>query len=264
MNIYKNRFLILLLSSSLLLSGCDKISAKEYTKEENISADFSATGSESIAEETIAATSETLTNAENGQIHKTIDENGNSLNEYLPKEISMDDLRNMVQINGKTLTMPTTLSDIMKIDDRFSYSMTYADYFSTPEESLKEQGSVMYDIICNGSNFIDVGILKDDYKDDFENSIISVYPPGFYFNKFEEADLELTFLNEKISENSTPDDIIELFGEPNNQNSIAPHDMNYLFYNKEYNIIISFIFNKSEELSECNLICIRIECYQIN
>ena len=78
--IYKSRFLILLLSFSLLLSGCDKISAHEYTKGENISADFSATGSESIAEETIVATSETLTNAENGQIHKTIDENGNSLN----------------------------------------------------------------------------------------------------------------------------------------------------------------------------------------
>ena len=160
MNIYKNSFLILLLSSSLLLSGCEMSSAQEYTKAENISADFSATD-KSITEETIAATSETLTNAENGQIHKTIDENSNSLNEYLPEELTMDDLRNMVQINGKTLTIPTTLTDIMKIDDRFSYSMTYADYFSTPEESLKEQGSVMYDIICNGSNFIDVGILKE-------------------------------------------------------------------------------------------------------
>ena len=52
MNIIKNSFLILMVSSSLLLSGCDKISAQEYTKEENISADFSATESGSVIKDT--------------------------------------------------------------------------------------------------------------------------------------------------------------------------------------------------------------------
>lgn len=42
-----------MVSSSLLLSGCDKISAQEYSKAENISHDFSTTGSESIVEGTI-------------------------------------------------------------------------------------------------------------------------------------------------------------------------------------------------------------------
>ena len=72
MNIYKNSFLILLLSFSLLLSGCDKISAQEYTKEENFSADFGVTGSGSVSEETIDTTSETLTTVGNSQIHKKI------------------------------------------------------------------------------------------------------------------------------------------------------------------------------------------------
>lgn len=140
MNKIKKSTLLLLLASSLLLSGCDLISAQEYEESENISTDFSSIDSGSVSEETIAATSETLTNAENGQIHKTTDENSNSSNEYLPEGISMDDLRNMVQINGKTLTMPTTLTDIMKLDDRFSYVMAFSEFLSSPEDSIDQMG----------------------------------------------------------------------------------------------------------------------------
>lgn len=50
MNIFKNCFLILMVSSSLLLSGCEMISAQEYNKAENFSADIGVTGSESVAE----------------------------------------------------------------------------------------------------------------------------------------------------------------------------------------------------------------------
>lgn len=54
MNIFKNCFLILMVSSSLLLSGCEMISAQEYNKAENFSADIGVTGSESAVEEETA------------------------------------------------------------------------------------------------------------------------------------------------------------------------------------------------------------------
>ncbi|MCM1524427.1 MAG: hypothetical protein NC120_08225 [Ruminococcus sp.] len=41
----------------------------------------------------------------------------------LPPNMTMDDLLNTVQINGKTLTMPTTLNNIMALDNGFSYSL---------------------------------------------------------------------------------------------------------------------------------------------
>lgn len=44
----KQSTLTLLLASSLLLSGCDKISTQEYNETENISADFGAVDSSTV------------------------------------------------------------------------------------------------------------------------------------------------------------------------------------------------------------------------
>ena len=184
MNKIKKSALLLLLASSLLLSGCDVISAQEYEESENISTDFSSIDSGSVSEETIAATSETLTNAENGQIHKTTDENSNSSNEYLPEGISMDDLRNMVQINGKTLTMPTTLTDIMKLDDRFSYVMAFSEFLSSPEDSIDQMGVVFYDVYFDHLFVFQPCIQKEDYKKDVANCKIDSIPAGLNFKSF--------------------------------------------------------------------------------
>ena len=187
MNIYKNRFLILLLSSSLLLSGCEMSSAQEYEESENFSADFGAvdsstvfTGGESAyiqasepVETNIISVEPQVTTA-----LKSETENQNS-ESYLPPNMSMDDLLNMIQIDGKTLSMPTTLEDILALNDDFTCEMAFSEFYSTPEKCIEDMGGVFYDIKYNDSNLFQIIILKDDFTGDYMKSKIYIISSGF-------------------------------------------------------------------------------------
>ena len=128
MNIIKNSFLILMVSSSLLLSGCDKISAMEYNKAENFSADIGVTGSESVAERKAH---------ENDKASLDITE----MKTIEPPEDgwTYEQLNKVISINGITYDYPVTLGtlletytydkNLMYIDNAgtfFYYKNTYA------------------------------------------------------------------------------------------------------------------------------------------
>lgn len=259
MNKIKKSALLLILASSLLLSGCDVISAQEYDKLENISADFSSIDSRSVSEETIAATSETLTNAENGQIHKTTDENSNSSNEYLPEGMSMNDLLNMIQIDGKTLSMPTTLENILALNDDFTCEMAFSDLYASPEDSIKDMGGVFYDINCKGKKIFQVVIAKDDYTGNYMNSLVYKFSNGFGKNIIE-SNIDFELVNH-IDLNSTSDDVITLFGAPNDSSNNSPHDLCYLFSNDDIQYKLRFCFNFDKNTDTFNeLKSIQISC----
>ena len=248
MNIYKNRFLILLLSSSLLLSGCEMSSAQEYEESENFSADFGAvdsstvfTGGESAyiqasepVETNIISVEPQVTTA-----LKSETENQNS-ESYLPPNMSMDDLLNMIQIDGKTLSMPTTLEDILALNDDFTCEMAFSEFYSTPEKCIEDMGGVFYDIKYNDSNLFQIIILKDDFTGDYMKSKIYIISSGFG-KEFVDVGISLNLLN-KINLNSSSTDILNILGYPNASTNLEPYNYGYSFFDNDYIINIKFCF----------------------
>ena len=273
MNIYKSRFLILLLSFSLLLSGCDKISAHEYTKGENISADFGAVDNSIVFTEgestNIQASEPVETNiiSVEPQITtalKSETENQNS-ESYLPPNMSMDDLLNMIQIDGKTLSMPTTLEDILALNDDFTCEMAFSDLYSTPEKCIENMGGVFYDINYKGEKFLKVVIFKDDYNGDCMSSVIYRFVGGFGKKRLEDLGIAFSLTN-NINLYSTSEDIKQIFGDPNSFIANEPYNYIYAFYNDEVKVTITFGFiDKSENgiYSELGVIQYEVERMKI-
>lgn len=118
-------------------------------------------------------------------------------------------------------------------------------------------GVVFYDVYFDHLFVFQPCIQKEDYKKDVANCKIDSIPAGLNFKSFKNTELDLTFLNGKVTENSSPEDIIALFGEPNNHNPSFPHKMMYIFCDKEYQFKLTFDFNIEQQLNG-----VIIECYQ--
>ena len=248
MNKIKKSTLLLLMASSLLLSGCDVISAQDYDKLENISSDFGSIDSGSVSEETTDVKSATLTNAENDQIHKTTDENSNSTNEYLPEGISMDDLLNMIQIDGKTLSMPTTLENILALNDDFTCEMAFSDLYASPEDSINDLGGVFYDIKYKNEKLFQIVISKDDYNGDYMTSRIYKFSSLLNVENFKKDNLNFNIIN-GIEFDCSFDKVIKTFGEPNTHTN-ATNSFAYKFYDKNVIYKIEFLYYLDEKENE--------------
>ena len=133
MNKIKKSALLLLLSSSLLLSGCEMISAQEYNKAENFSADIGVTGSESAVEEETAisdTTNKTVGIVEEypdfdvsdiNKIQETKSKENNetdfNINDWLLFNISnweFKDVRENIFVNDVNLPLPCNTHDLPK------------------------------------------------------------------------------------------------------------------------------------------------------
>ena len=267
MNKIKKSTLLLLLASSLLLSGCDVISVQEYDKLENISADFGAVDSSTVftgGESTNIQASEPVeTNIISVEPQvttalKSETENQNS-ESYLPPNMSMDDLLNMIQIDGKTLSMPTTLENILALNNDFTYEMAFSDLYASPEDSIKDMGGVFYDINCKGEKIFQVVIAKDDYTGNYMNSLIYKFSNGFGKNMIE-SNIDFKLVNQ-IDLNSISDDVIIVFGAPNDSSNNSPHDLCYLFSNEDIQYKLRFCFNVDKNTDTFNeLKSIQISC----
>lgn len=76
----------------------------------------------------------------------------------LPDGWTMDELRNIIIINGQTLTLPTTLNKIMELDENFSYEAEYVD-----ENSVLYQGKKGFyvDVTYNDVFMFTTSFLSD-------------------------------------------------------------------------------------------------------
>ena len=72
--------------------------------------------------------------SESAEISQEAEQSDSSEETNLPDGMTMDDLKNMIQINGKTLSMPTTLNDILALDEGFSYEFLLEDSFDSIDE----------------------------------------------------------------------------------------------------------------------------------
>ena len=154
----KMKNLILMLAVSLMLSGCGGNKPVSIDETQSVSEDSAVSENASVAEETVL-------NTEN-------QEPSDSQEEYLPEGFTMDDLLNMIQIDGKTLSMPTTLENILTLNDDFTCEMAFSDLYASPEDSINDLGGVFYDIKYKNEKLFQIVISKDDYNGDYMTSRI--------------------------------------------------------------------------------------------
>ena len=169
----------------------------------------------------------------------------------LPPNMTMDDLLNMIQINGKILSMPTTLNDIMALGDEFSYEMAFSEYYQTPEDSIEDMDGVFYDIYYNEERICQIVILKNDYTGDVLDSKIKKFSNGFGSADIQKSNVNF-LLSCGIDLESTVGDVEDIFGEPNNNSKNRPYVLGYRFYDQgtEYNIDFSYIGEENGDFSD--------------
>ncbi|MDE7294379.1 MAG: hypothetical protein K2N72_08150 [Oscillospiraceae bacterium] len=130
----------------------------------------------------------------------------------LPEGMTMDDLRNMVLINGKTLTLPITLDNLTELDERFSYELNNFEYFNNDLERyyLELNGGLMYDIFYDGQQVSQaiMGHLSD-FSDLSSKEIRLIR--GFS-EDMTEAGIDFS-LSCGLDLNSSADDVYAVFGE---------------------------------------------------
>ncbi|MBQ5316920.1 MAG: hypothetical protein J6I96_05140 [Oscillospiraceae bacterium] len=198
--------------------------------------------------------------------NNSIDEKYIKSQERLPNGYSMDDLLNGIQINEKTLSMPTTLENILSIKDGFSYKLAnvYEDLYDsevTPEEIFTNAESIEYDILYNNSHLLQISIDKNDYyKYGVEKAPISSFGYGFSTLYFDNTDLNFVYLN-KIGFDSHYSDIINCLGSP--QNPLDNEECNYIFHSNGITYELSFKFICEQDYVDNNStvsrICINIK-----
>ena len=229
-------------------------SVQEYEESENFSADFGAADSSTVfagSESTgIQASEPVETNIISVEPQVTTSlksetENQNS-ESYLPPNMPMEDLLNMIQIDGKTLSMPTTLEDILALNDDLSCEMAFSELYSTPEKCIADMGGVFYDINYKGEKFLKVVILKDDYNGDCMSSVIYRFVGGFGKKRLEDLGIAFSLTN-NINLYSTSEDIKQIFGDPNSFIANEPYNYIYAFYNDEVKVTITFCFIDESE-----------------
>ena len=173
----------------------------------------------------------------------------NQKNDFcLPPNLSMDDLLNMLQIDGKTLSMPTTLEDIFALNDNFTCEMAFSELYSTPEKCIENMGGVFYDVKYKDEKLFQVAILENDYNGDYLSSKIYKFSSLFNYENFEKADLKFNIIN-GIGFDSSFDKVIKTFGEPNAHTN-ATNSCAYKFYDKDIIYRIEFLYYLDEKENE--------------
>ncbi len=191
--------------------------------------------------DTEQANEQTTTAAESASENDTEDSPEIERETVLPLDMTMNDLLNMIQINGKTLTMPATLDNIMAIDDGFSYELAYADAYNSLDEYYEDQGHLFYDIYYNGTFVLQACVVEIDNFENISSAMIRSFSSGFG-SDLEEAGLDFK-LSCGIDLNSNSEDVILLFGEENNDPyGQYKNKLNYAFNDGACNLRIEFAF----------------------
>ena len=176
--------------------------------------------------------------AESSEVSLEAEQSDLSVETNLPEGMTMDDLKNMIQINGKTLSMPTTLNDILALDEGFSYEFLLEDSFDSSDEYFEEYDVAVYKIVYNYIDFMNAYINVDDRTNDMVDApIFSLY--GFDKTVCETIEVDFS-LKCDIDHESSKEDIMEIFGHTEPTDSTS-HKLNYEFFeNTEEKIVLEF------------------------
>ncbi len=215
----KRYMTIALMTAAIALSGCGEMHATDTDVTETQL-------SVQTTETTLAKSSETITDT------------ADPSSVLLPENMTMDDLRNILVVNGETLTLPTSLNKLMEMDKGFSYEAQYVDEKS-PLYNGKQKGFV-FDIFYK-DDWLVTASLPTDKKD-----ISAILDADVYHMSFGKMDCEETGMQADLSCNlgfgSSLEEIEKIFGEPNVFTTDTTNK-DYEFYDKDYKCKLSFEIN---------------------
>ncbi len=212
---------VILIVAVLALGGCSEAHSVENDVTE-------AQLSEQTTETTLLKSNEI----------EIISDTVNSSETVLPENMTMDDLRNILVVNGETLTLPTSLNKLMEMDENFSYKAEYVDEKS-PLYNGKQKG-FFFDIFYK-DDWLVTASLPTDKKD-----ISAILDADVYHMSFGKMDCKETGMQAGLSCNlgfgSSLEEIEKIFGEPN-VFTVDTTNKDYEFYDKDYKCKLSFEIN---------------------
>lgn len=240
MNFYNNDLPVRLLTLMLAALMCTSMSGCRGTAE--VSAGSESTDAH-IAESTAVTTQNNIKNS--------VSSNSDS---YLPEGYSMEDLKNMLTINGKSISLPTTPEKFIEIlGDGYTYELDDMGLDLTIDEYFESFGSLSVNVMKdNGICLCVLHIDKDSYTGDIGNSYICSLS-GALTKSFKDCGADLSVCS-AINFDSSIVDIKNTFGEPNGDRTYD-HWISYCFYDNECEITITFAIEQDyTEINEENKI----------
>ncbi|MCM1524426.1 MAG: hypothetical protein NC120_08220 [Ruminococcus sp.] len=211
----QKQFLAILTACTMLfgLAGCQGDTVAESVDTEQIS-EQTTTVTENDSDSSAAVSSEEI---------------------FMPEGWSKQDFQNMIQLNGKTLTLPTTLNKLSEYDD-FKFETEFID---ENHELYIDQNVLIVYAIKNGICVLGASFLCDS------NQIEKVLDEPVTKIILHKVDCEQAEVGVSISENidfySTGEQIRSVFGTPNIADDST--DMYYKFHDEENTYILRFEIN---------------------
>lgn len=167
----------------------------------------------------------------------------------MPTGMTSDDLKNLIQINEKTLTLPTTLNELMEFDNKFTYKVV--DYIDENSWSYNGKKGFCVDVMYN-NKYIFATVIYSEKND--EKAMLDFPMCAVIFNKdlCQKAGIEVATTC-GLDYNSSYNDIEKVFGVPNAESGYS--DMvKYIFSDSEYSYVLLFeINNESKQIEEFNV-----------
>lgn len=210
MNKIKKSTLLLLLASSLLLSGCEVISAQEYEDLQTEKINYNISN-EIKASESTDKHGENVAESKESKYRKEYDEEGNlylinnkteEIIPPFPEGWSGERISKMVTIDGYQFTLPCKVSDILALSEDFraDESFDYGDGTSSFQIWYEDVIAVT-GIYNNDTEIIEmIDIRANDYTD-FEK-FDSTAPQDIVDNIFKNIpNNEMNFINVSYIEN---------------------------------------------------------------
>ena len=165
----------------------------------------------------------------------------------MPDGWTSEDFYNFFVINGKTLTMPATLNELMEIDDKFTYEVV--EYVDENDWSYNGKKYFGVDVRYN-NKYIFATIIFSEEND--EKAMLDIPMCAVIFDKdfCQKADLDVAAAC-GLDYNSTYDDIEKKFGVPNYDGVHYP--VQYKFNDEKYLYFLKFDFNEdTQKIDEFN------------
>ena len=166
----------------------------------------------------------------------------------MPDGWTKEDFFNFFVINGKTLTMPATLNELMEFDDKFTYEVVaYVDDHVPWGYNYSHKKGFAVSIIYNNKYICDTLIYSEEND---EKAMLDFPMCVFIFDKdlCQEAGIEIDTAC-GLDYNSTYDDVEKIFGVPT-ADPVIPNRVDYKFNDDEDLYTLFFYFNEESNKIE--------------
>lgn len=162
----------------------------------------------------------------------------------MPDGWTNEDFFNFFVINGKTLTQPTTLNELMEFDDKFTYEVTaYLDDTGVigPVYDYKHEKCFLVNVLYNNKNIFSTHIYSEEND---EKAMLDLPMGVFIFDKdlCRDAGLDVATAC-GLDYNSTYDDMEKIFGVLT-ADPLISNRFKYQFNDDEYLYVLFFYINE--------------------